>query len=308
MRWCPRFATGCRVLGYDGGKFDPERAFALISKYRSAQRLHPPHRPQAHDAGAGRGRPLPGVDAFDHVRRRAGRRGRWCTGPARRWGVTVNEMWGQTEFNYLVGNCSAIMEVRPGSMGKPYPGHAVGVIDDAGRSRRRRHRRRAGAPARGNPVMFLGYWGAPGGDAGEVHRRLVPHRRPRLPRLRRLLLVHGPQGRRRHLQRGASRRPRRDRGLPPEAPPRYARPRWSAPPDALRGQRIKAFIVLAPGHTGSDAPGRGHPAQRAHPPRRARVSARDRVHRRAADDHHRQGAPDRAARAGRSRAPAGETG
>ena len=24
-------------------------------------------------------------------------------------------------------------------------------------------------------------------------------------------------------------------------------------PDALRGQRIKAFIVLAPGHTGSDA-------------------------------------------------------
>ena len=23
--------------------------------------------------------------------------------------VAVNEMWGQTEFNYLVGNCTAIM-------------------------------------------------------------------------------------------------------------------------------------------------------------------------------------------------------
>ena len=31
------------------------------------------------------------------------------------FGITVNEMWGQTEFNYLVGNCSAIMPVRLGS-------------------------------------------------------------------------------------------------------------------------------------------------------------------------------------------------
>ena len=37
--------------------------------------------------------------------------------------VEINEMWGQTEFNYLVGNCSEVMEVRPGSMGRPYPGH-----------------------------------------------------------------------------------------------------------------------------------------------------------------------------------------
>ena len=38
-------------------------------------------------------------------------------------GVTVNEMWGQTEFNYLVGNCSAIMEVRPRCDGEgPTPG------------------------------------------------------------------------------------------------------------------------------------------------------------------------------------------
>ena len=43
-------------------------------------------------------------------------------------------MWGQTETNYLVGNCSAVMDVRPGSMGKPYPGHTVGLIDDDGNS------------------------------------------------------------------------------------------------------------------------------------------------------------------------------
>ena len=72
-------------------------------------------------------------------------------------GLTINEMWGQTEFNYLVGNCSAIMAPKPGSMGKPYPGHCVDIIDDQG-----------GVLATGeqgelaawcdDPVMFLGYW------------------------------------------------------------------------------------------------------------------------------------------------------
>ena len=84
-------------------------------------------------------------------------------------GVTVNEMFGQTEINYIVGNCAmewaptlvaqaaapgrpkqgaaplggsevrAATSVgaigwpaRPGSMGKAYPGHRVAVIDDNG--------------------------------------------------------------------------------------------------------------------------------------------------------------------------------
>src|SRR5262249_41114879 len=47
-------------------------------------------------------------------------------------GVIVNEMFGQTEMNYVVGNCSAFWLARPGSMGRPYPGHRVAVIDDDG--------------------------------------------------------------------------------------------------------------------------------------------------------------------------------
>lgn len=83
-------------------------------------------------------------------------------------GVVVNEMFGQTEINYVVGNCamnraSAVegelnagppqtssaplgssalhaaksvgalgWPAKPGSMGKAYPGHQVAVIDDAG--------------------------------------------------------------------------------------------------------------------------------------------------------------------------------
>ncbi|MES2954264.1 MAG: AMP-binding protein [Pseudomonadota bacterium] len=78
-------------------------------------------------------------------------------------GVVVNEMFGQTEINYVVGNCSALWPARPGSMGKGYPGHRVAVIDEDGKecavgvpgdvsvNRYDIH----GDP---DPIFFLGYW------------------------------------------------------------------------------------------------------------------------------------------------------
>jgi len=86
-------------------------------------------------------------------------------------GVVVNEMFGQTEINYVVGNCAmngatdggAGWPARAGSMGRPYPGHQVAVIDDEGRevppgvpgdvavNRYDVH----GDP---DPIFFLGYW------------------------------------------------------------------------------------------------------------------------------------------------------
>jgi acetyl-CoA synthetase len=35
-------------------------------------------------------------------------------------------------MNYIVGNSHALWPARPGSMGRPYPGHRIAVIDDAG--------------------------------------------------------------------------------------------------------------------------------------------------------------------------------
>ncbi len=78
-------------------------------------------------------------------------------------GVTVNEMFGQTEINYIVGNCSSMWPARAGSMGRPYPGHRVALIDEDGRecavgvagdvalNRFDIHR----DP---DPIFFLGYW------------------------------------------------------------------------------------------------------------------------------------------------------
>jgi acetyl-CoA synthetase len=76
-------------------------------------------------------------------------------------GVTINEFYGQTEVNLVVGNCSEVMEIRPGSMGKPIPGHRVEIVDEQGNPV---------SPGvvgevaikRPDPVMFIEYWNNPG--------------------------------------------------------------------------------------------------------------------------------------------------
>lgn len=46
--------------------------------------------------------------------------------------ITINEMYGQTEINYIVGNSFENWPVKAGSMGRPYPGHKVAVLDEKG--------------------------------------------------------------------------------------------------------------------------------------------------------------------------------
>ena len=78
-------------------------------------------------------------------------------------GVTVNEMFGQTEVNYIVGNCSIFWPPKPGSMGKGYPGHRVAVIDEAGRECAADTLgevaiHRLDVHGQPDPIFFLGYW------------------------------------------------------------------------------------------------------------------------------------------------------
>jgi acetyl-CoA synthetase len=81
-------------------------------------------------------------------------------------GVTVNEMFGQTEINYIVGNCDKFYPCKPNSMGRAYPGHRVAVIDDAGNvcapgvvGDVALHRFDIHGHA--DPIFFLGYWKNP---------------------------------------------------------------------------------------------------------------------------------------------------
>ncbi|HEX3208087.1 MAG TPA: AMP-binding protein, partial [Geminicoccaceae bacterium] len=82
------------------------------------------------------------------------------------FGLTINEFYGQTEANLVVGNSARILPLRSGSMGRPVPGHEVSVLDQGGRP----------APSgvsgviairRPDPVMFLGYWNDPQATAAK---------------------------------------------------------------------------------------------------------------------------------------------
>ena len=87
-------------------------------------------------------------------------------------GVTINEMFGQTEINYVVGNSHEKWPARAGSIGRPYPGHRVAVIDNVGREMPRGTSGEVavnrydmhGFP---DPVFFTGYWNNDAATAGK---------------------------------------------------------------------------------------------------------------------------------------------
>ena len=77
-----------------------------------------------------------------------------------RLSVTVNEIYGQTECNYVVGNSSSLYRVKPGSMGKGYPGHQVAVVNELGEPEGPDTLGEI-AVKRPDPVTFLEYWQNP---------------------------------------------------------------------------------------------------------------------------------------------------
>ncbi len=168
----PSLYFGRPIVGY-AGRFDPLRAFALMQRHRVTHTFLFPTAlkammkaaptPRAHYALELRSIMSAGEAVGDAVFA-------YCRDAL---GVTVNEMFGQTEVNYIVGNCGTFVDVqgdshkawpaRPGSMGRPYPGHRIAVLDDAGDECPRGvagdvavHRRDAHGAR--DPIFFLGYW------------------------------------------------------------------------------------------------------------------------------------------------------
>ena len=152
----PSLNYGMPVLAYEGAGFDPERLSRLIGKYSVTNAFIPP-------TALKMLRSVANLRQQYSVKLRAVMSaGEQLGEELIHWGeealgLTINEMWGQTEFNYLVGNCSAIMPPKPGSMGKPYPGHRVDVIDDEGQVLASGDQGELAAYC-DDPVMFLGYW------------------------------------------------------------------------------------------------------------------------------------------------------
>lgn len=81
------------------------------------------------------------------------------------FGLTVNEFYGQTECNLVLGSCAAVGATKSGATGRVVPGHEVAIIDAEGRVLPQGEIGQI-AVRRPDPVMFLGYWNDP--DATEA--------------------------------------------------------------------------------------------------------------------------------------------
>ena len=156
----PAWYYGVPILAYEGGKFDAERALTLLEKYEIANAFLPPTAlkmmmqvPEVRSRFSLKLRSI--MSAGEAVGKEIIQWGQEALG------LTINEMWGQTEVNYLVGNCAEIMPARPGSMGKPYPGHMIDVIDEQGQVLPPYEIGELACLKTDDPVVFLEYWGQP---------------------------------------------------------------------------------------------------------------------------------------------------
>ena len=151
----PSWCYGIPLLAYDAQRFDPERICHLLEKYKVTNGFIPP-------TALKMLRQVENIESFDLNFRAIMSAGETLGAEIYQWaqecfGVDVNEMCGQTEFNYIVGNCSALFDVKPGSMGKAYPGHRVEPVDTNGNVMSVGETGELAAH-RDDPVMFLGYW------------------------------------------------------------------------------------------------------------------------------------------------------
>ncbi|HLW47802.1 MAG TPA: AMP-binding protein [bacterium] len=155
---------GIPVVAYRQTKFDPERALWLLTRHEirnafifpTALKLMRAHLPAGGRPGRARLRSV--CSAGEPVGEELIAWGREALG------VTINEFYGQTEMNLVTGNCAAVQPVRPGSIGTPYPGHHVDVLDATGAVARAGETGEV-AIRRPDPVMFLGYWNDPDATA-----------------------------------------------------------------------------------------------------------------------------------------------
>lgn len=155
----PALKLGVPVVSYAARKFDPEFAFHLLEQQRIRNAFIPPtalkmlrsvHKPATRFAlkwrSVGSAGEALGRETYD-----------WF---AQEFGFPVNEFYGQTECNAVLGSAASLGVTRAGAIGKATPGHEVAIIDGDG----------AVLPAeslgqiairRPDPVMFLEYWNKP---------------------------------------------------------------------------------------------------------------------------------------------------
>jgi acetyl-CoA synthetase len=155
----PAWFHGVPVLTFRAPRFDPEQAYAMMGRHRVRTTLLTPTMlrvmRQIPDPVKRYGLDLRTIiSGGESVGKELHE---WSTGAL---GVPINEMFGQTECNLVLGSNGNMMPVKPGSLGRAVPGHVAGIVNDSGQP--------LPAGTIGNlafrspdPVMMLEYWQNP---------------------------------------------------------------------------------------------------------------------------------------------------
>jgi acetyl-CoA synthetase len=246
----PSWYFGMPLLGYRG-RFDAERAYGLLEKYGVRNTFLFPTALKLMMKAVPEPRKRYRLDLRSIMSAGESVGATVIEWAREQLGVTINEMFGQTEINYVVGNCQAAWPVKPGSIGRPYPGHQVAIVDEKGNEMPRGELGEIAVKKNDDPVFFLEYWKNPQatkekfiGDWG----------------------CTGDQGRMDEdgylWYQGRSDDVIKSAGYrigPAEIEsclvrhPAVANAAVIGRPDEARGQVIKAFLVLQPGHAPTQA-------------------------------------------------------
>jgi len=245
--FCP-LAHGIPVLA-SSGRFDPVAAFELMERHGVTNAL----------LSATALRKM-AVHVDDPRRFRLRLRcvfsgGEKVTPEIARWteerlGLRINEVYGQTEANMLIGENEPLIPPRRVPLGRPYPGHEIAIVAEDG-TVRPPEETGVIAVRRGDPVIMLGYWNRPQateaayrgewfltGDLGVMDREGWIHYKGRADDVINSAGFRiGPAEVEACLLEHAAVEQCAVVGVP----------------DETRGEAVKAFVVLKPGHAPSSS-------------------------------------------------------
>ncbi|MEQ9640812.1 MAG: AMP-binding protein [Alphaproteobacteria bacterium] len=153
----PAWRHGKPVLAFrTAGRFDPEAAMAMMARHEVRNALlvptmlklmrQVPNPPKTMLRSLFSGGESVGADTLA-----------WAE---ERFGIKVGEGYGQTECNMCMGHLPKLMDPHYGSLGRVTPGHVMGIVDDEGNELPAGEEGHI-AFARPDPVMLLEYWNNP---------------------------------------------------------------------------------------------------------------------------------------------------
>jgi len=153
----PTLHHGIPMLAYRARKFDPEEAFYIMDKYGVRNlmavptvlrmMMHAVKNPKEKYNLRLRSITVGGETLGEEL-------AEWSKNS---FGVELNEQYGQTECDLVIGYCSEVMKIVHGSIGKAVPGHIVEAINEKGEVVKPGELGEIAVKCP-DPVMFLEYW------------------------------------------------------------------------------------------------------------------------------------------------------